>query len=156
MTPEGQLVTEFQPDERIGKILDTQSPKQEFWHVGTAMAYLAVLYDAMRTRWSHTAEEAQPLLDAALALLDFESAMPLDTYLWPSKCKVGWGAGELLRMLVEHRLGDEARCWRRPTAWRSGSPCSRSWTTSCPTAAGRPCTIRLAMASRKWTTATSR
>jgi hypothetical protein len=33
--------------------------------------------------------------------------MPLDTYLWPSKCKVGWGAGELMRVLVQHGLGDD-------------------------------------------------
>jgi hypothetical protein len=72
------------------------------------MAYLAVLFDVMRTRWRHPAEECQPFLDAALALLDFESGMPLDTYLWPSKCKVGWGAGELMRVLVAHRLGDAA------------------------------------------------
>lgn len=31
--------------------------------------------------------------------------MPLETYLWPSKCKVAWGAGELLRVLVEYGLG---------------------------------------------------
>jgi hypothetical protein len=107
MTPEGQLVTNVKPNERIGKIVDTRGPKQEFWQVGTAMAYLVVLYDVMRTRWRHSAEESQPFLDAAMALLDFESAMPLDTYLWPSKCKVGWGAGELLRVLIEHGLGDE-------------------------------------------------
>ena len=106
MTPEGQLLTDVKPNERIGRLVDTQSPKQEFWQVGTAMAYLAGLYDVMRTRWRHSAEEAQPFLDAAMALLDFESAMPLDTYLWPSKCKVGWGAGELLRVLVEHRTRD--------------------------------------------------
>lgn len=108
MTPDGRLVTEVGPGERVSKMLDTQHPKQEFWHVGTAMAYLAVLYDTMRTRWKSTAEQARPYLDAALALLDFESAMPLDTYLWPSKCKVGWGAGELLRVLVQHQLADEA------------------------------------------------
>jgi len=107
MTPEGRLVTEVGPGERVGKVLDTERPKQEFWHVGTAMAYLAVLYDVMRTEWDHAEEDARPLLDAALTLLDFEARMPLDTYLWPSKCKVGWGAGELLRVLVQHGLGDE-------------------------------------------------
>jgi len=110
MTLDGRLVTEIGPGERVSKVVDTQHPKQEFWHVGTAMAYLAVLYDTMRTRWKCTAEEARPYLDAALALLDFESAMPLDTYLWPSKCKVGWGAGELLRILVQYVLADEATC----------------------------------------------
>jgi hypothetical protein len=107
MTPAGELVTRIGPRERIGKVVDTERPKQEFWHVGTAMAYLAVLYDVMRDDWDYLEEKAAPYLDAALALLDFEAAMPLDTYLWPSKCKVGWGVGELLRVLVEHGLGDE-------------------------------------------------
>lgn len=106
MTPAGDLVTEIKPGERIAKLVDTQGPKQEFWNVGTAMAYLAVLYDVMRTRWGSPEDEARPYLDAALALLEFEAAMRLDTYLWPSKCKVAWGAGELLRVLVEHDLGD--------------------------------------------------
>ena len=107
MTPAGELVTEVAPGERISKLLDIQSPKQEFWNVGTAMAYLAMLYDVMRTRWEDNQQRARPYLEAALALLDFESTMPLDTYLWPSKCKVGWGAGELLRVLVRHRVEDE-------------------------------------------------
>jgi len=106
MTPAGQLVTEVGPGQRMGRLLDTDHPKQEFWHVGTAMAYLVVLYDAMRTHWDEDEEKARPYLDAALALLDFESRMRLDTYLWPSKCKVAWGAGELIRVLVEHGLGD--------------------------------------------------
>ncbi|HUT14418.1 MAG TPA: hypothetical protein VMY42_28290 [Thermoguttaceae bacterium] len=107
MTPEGKLVTEVKPGERIGKVVDTQRPKQEFWHLGTAMAYLAVLYDTMRGDWGHGEEDAKAYLDAALALLKFEATMPLDTYLWPSKCKVGWGAGELLRVLVKYRPEDE-------------------------------------------------
>jgi hypothetical protein len=106
-TPDGRLVTEIAPGERIGKLLDTERPKQEFWHVGTAMAYLAVLYDVMLTEWNEAEQKARPYLDAALELLDFESRMPLDTYLWPSKCKVGWGVGELMRVLVQQGLGDE-------------------------------------------------
>jgi len=104
MTPAGELVTEVAPGERILKVVDTHRPKQEFWNVGTAMAYLVDLYEAMRTRWGYAEDQARPYLDAALALLDFEAAMPLDTYLWPSKCKVAWGAGELLRVLVERGL----------------------------------------------------
>jgi len=107
MTLDGRLVTDVQPGQRIAKIVDTRQPKQEFWHVGTAMAYLAALYETMRTRWGRTAEQARPYLDAALALLDFEATMPLDTYLWPSKCKVGWGAGEVLRVLLRFQLADE-------------------------------------------------
>ena len=97
----------FLAGERVYKIVDTGSPKQEFWHVGTSMAYLAVLYDVLRTQWDCSEQKARPYLDAALALLGIEATMPLDTYLWPSKCKVGWGAGELLRVLVQHSLGDE-------------------------------------------------
>ncbi|NQT41311.1 MAG: hypothetical protein HQ581_27735 [Planctomycetes bacterium] len=107
MTPGGELVTDVAPGEKIFKLLDTQSPKQEFWNVGTAMAYLAVLYDVMRSRWDKPEERARPYLDAARTLLDFEATMPLDTYLWPSKCKVGWGAGELLRVLVQYDPADE-------------------------------------------------
>ena len=43
MTPAGELVTEVEPGQRISRVVDTQHPKQEFWNVGTAMAYLAVL-----------------------------------------------------------------------------------------------------------------
>lgn len=103
---EGRLVTEAAAGQRLSRMVDRNSPKQEFWQVGTAMAWLATLYDTLRSRWGTSPEEAQPYLDAALALLEFEAAMPLDTYLWPSKCKVGWGAGELLRVLVKYGLGD--------------------------------------------------
>lgn len=102
MTPDGQLVTDVAPGEAIFKVVDTKHPKQEFWNVGTAMAYLADLYDVARRGWGRGEEETRAYLDAALALLDFETLMPLDTYLWPSKCKVAWGAGELLRVLVTH------------------------------------------------------
>ncbi len=107
MTPDGDLVTDVQPGERICKVVDTRNPKQEFWHAGTSMAYLAVLYDTMLTRWGDSPERARPYLNAAIRLLDFESAMRLDTYLWPSKCKVGWGAGELIKVLIKHGLTDQ-------------------------------------------------
>ena len=102
VTPDGQLVTDVQGGEDIFKVVDNKKPKQEFWHVGTSMAYLAVLYDVMRNRWGESEDRARPYLDAALTLLNFEATRPLDTYLGPSKCKVGWGAGELLRVLVQH------------------------------------------------------
>jgi len=113
VTPSGELVTDVGPGERISKIVDTDHPKQEFWHVGTAMAYLAVLYDVMRSEWGsaedpNAEQRARPYLDAALTLLDFEVTMPLDTYLWPSKCKVGWGAGEMIRVLVKYASGNDA------------------------------------------------
>jgi hypothetical protein len=32
---------------------------------------------------------------------------PLEGYLWPSKCKVGWCTGELLRVLCKYGLGTD-------------------------------------------------
>lgn len=109
MTPAGELVTALPPGSRMSGMVDRREPKQEFWQVGTVMAYLAALYDAMRSQWAYAPPQAQPYLDAALALLDYEDTMPLETYLWPSKCKVGWGAGELLRVLVKYGTGSEAQ-----------------------------------------------
>ncbi len=106
MTPDGRLLTDVGPGERYGKVVDLEGPKQEFWQMGTTIAYLVVLYEAIRDGWGDEAE-AQPYLEAALSLLDFEAAMPLETYLWPSKCKAGWGAGELLRVLRKYDLGTE-------------------------------------------------
>jgi hypothetical protein len=108
VTPGGELVKEVREGERISKTVNNRDPKQEFWQVGTSMAYLCALYEAMRERWGGTEEAASPYLDAAIKLMEFEDTMPLETYLWPSKCKVGWGAGELLRLLIKYRMGGEA------------------------------------------------
>ncbi|HID78029.1 MAG TPA: hypothetical protein EYP56_18795 [Planctomycetaceae bacterium] len=115
MTPDGRLVTEIGPGEAISRRVDNVRPKQEFWQVGTAMAYLADLYEAMHKRWGEPEEKAEPYLEAALRLLEFEATMPLETYLWPSKCKVGWGAAELLRVMIELEVGTEER---RETAYQ--------------------------------------
>jgi len=103
MTPDGDLITDVKPGEKYSKILNNKDAKQEFWHVGTSMAYLASLYDTMKSRWGYSDSASKPYLEAAIELLEFEKTMPLYTYLWPSKCKVGWGAGELLRVLTKHR-----------------------------------------------------
>lgn len=105
MTPEGALITKVKRGEQINGLVNNRDPKQEFWQVGTCMAYLSLLYDVMRERWNHDSREAAPFLEAALQLLAFEASMPLTTYLWPSKCKVGWGAGELLRILCKYQVG---------------------------------------------------
>jgi len=105
MTTEGHLVTDVQEGERIVKTVNNRDPKQEFWQVGTSMAYLCTLYEAMRDRWGYPEATAERYLRSALHLIEFEDKMPLQTYLWPSKCKVGWGAGELLRVLVKYDKG---------------------------------------------------
>jgi hypothetical protein len=107
MTPGGRLIKDVEQGEKIKKILNNNDHKQEFWHVGTCIAYLCVLYEAMMDKWGHRESEAKPYLLSALKLLDFEATMPLYTYLWPSKCKVGWGSGELLRVLLKYGAGSE-------------------------------------------------
>ena len=106
MTPAGKLVTEIPPGEAITHLVDTVAAKQEFWQPGTIMAYLAVLYDAFVSEWKGSKTDGMRYLDSARRLLEFEAGMPLYTYLWPSKCKVGWGAGELLRVLTKYAADD--------------------------------------------------
>jgi len=107
MTTEGKLVTHIGKGEKITKMVNNKDPKQEFWQVGTCMAYLCVLYEKMVDEWGFSEKESAPYLEAALDLLKFEKTMPLYTYFWPSKCKVGWGAGELLRSLSKYRIKEE-------------------------------------------------
>ena len=107
MTPGGELVTDVADGVRIGQVVDRHSAKQEFWQVGTTMAFLAAYYETACGQWNCSEADVRPYLDAALELLAFEDAMPLDTYLWPCKCKVAWGAGEVLRVLIERGLGTD-------------------------------------------------
>jgi hypothetical protein len=104
----GRLITEVGPGERIFKTVNNWDANQMGWNVGCAMAFLGNLYDTMLERWGFDAQAAQPYLDAALALVDFEDTMPVYTYYYPSKCKIVWGAGVLLRVLLKHSLGSEA------------------------------------------------
>jgi hypothetical protein len=106
MTPAGELITEAEPGQRYSRVVQAMEPKQEFWQTGTTMAYLAVLYEAVREQWGGEAQ-ARPYLEAALELLPFDAMQPLEGYLWPSKCKVGWGTGELLRVLCKYGLGTD-------------------------------------------------
>ena len=104
---QGNLKLQFaDPDSILGTV-NLVDAKQEFWQVGVVMSYLAQLYDVMRTRWGYNETETQPLLKMALELNEFESRMPLYTYRYPSKCKVAWGAGELLRVLCKYHLGTQ-------------------------------------------------
>ena len=49
MTPAGALVSDVKPGGRMAGLVNNRDAKQEFWQVGTVMAYLALLYDKMRT-----------------------------------------------------------------------------------------------------------
>ena len=91
MTPDGLLVTDVAPGERYGNVVDLVAPRQEFWQVGTAMAFLVDLYEAMATRWDAPEAEARPYLDAAIMLLEFERRMPLETYLVGQQMQGGVG-----------------------------------------------------------------
>jgi hypothetical protein len=102
-----ELITDVRPGEKIFKTVNNWDANQAGWNVGIAMALLGDLYDAMRERWGYNPEAAQPYLDAALSLLDFEDTMPVYTYHFLSKCKVAWGAGVLLRVLLKYGLGTE-------------------------------------------------
>jgi len=103
VTPEGNLIIDIKHGEKIGGIVDNKAPKQDFWQVGTVIAYLAVLYEKALENWGYKQAKVQTYLDNALILLVFEDTMPLYTYQWPSKCKVGWGTGELLRILIKYK-----------------------------------------------------
>jgi hypothetical protein len=107
MTPDGKLVTTVKPGKKISSLVDNIAPAQEFWQIGTTIAYLTDLYEKMVEDWGYSEDKAQVYLDNAFLLLDFEDTMPLYTYLWPSKCKVGWGAGEILRVMLKFGKGTD-------------------------------------------------
>ena len=103
----GELITDVAPGENIFRTVNNWDANQPGWMVGCAMVLLADLYDTMREKWKYEAREAQPYLEAALSLLDFEDTMPVYTYFWPSKCKIAWGTGMLLRVLLKYKQGTE-------------------------------------------------
>ncbi len=80
------------PIERVEEMIEVN-----YW--GTVYAVEAVLPHMLSQKKGH-------IVIVSSAAAGASSTMPLDTYLWPSKCKVGWGAGELLRVLVRHRPED--------------------------------------------------
>ncbi len=92
-----ELVTETTPGEEINCFVDTVKAKQQFYHVGTAMAALAQAYLAIGT---------PRYLGAALGLAQFEARLNPAGLLWPSYCKIGWGVAELYSItgLPEHRV----------------------------------------------------
>lgn len=103
----GALITDIRPGEKIFRTVNNWDANQMGWNIGCAMAFLADLYDTARDKCGFSVQAAQKYLDAGLALADFEDTMPLYTYYYPSKCKVAWGAGNLLRILNKYGLGTE-------------------------------------------------
>jgi hypothetical protein len=107
---DGTLDTEVGPGEEYNKVLRNQPTLQANypgWVTGCCIAFLSDLYDALLTQWSAPEDEASPYLDSAQKLAGYEALMPLETYLFPSKCKVAWGAGRLLSVLLAHESRDE-------------------------------------------------
>lgn len=104
---DGALIIDVGAGEKIFKTINNRDANQMGWNIGCAIALLADVYDALRGTWGYAPDEAQVYLDAALAMLDFEDSMPLYTYFYPSKCKVVWGAAQLLRTLLRYGLAAE-------------------------------------------------
>jgi len=93
----GKLATECGPGDCLNTFIDVVGTKQHFYHIGTAMAFLADLYKAT---------QESRYLEAAEELADFERRLNPVGLRWPSYCKIGWGAGELYGATgkPEHRI----------------------------------------------------
>lgn len=100
----GKLLTEHTPATAWAVLVDHRSGSQFGWIVGACMAFLADFYDAMACAPDVDLARAARYLNAALVLADFENGAPLETYFYPSKCKIAWGAGRLLSVLASHDL----------------------------------------------------
>jgi hypothetical protein len=117
---DGLLVTDVEPGSEFDYLIDMgASAIQATWRLGISMGFLADLYDTIVLRWPASEEKAEVYLDAALRLLEFQSRMPVEAYVTLNACKLAWGAGRLLDVLLKHGLGDLAtydrlyRCARR-------------------------------------------
>jgi|GEM_PF-762473 len=95
----GALITQTTESDRVERVLDRSVPNQFGWVLGAAMAFLADVHHACLD-WALGDDVADRYLAAALQLLRFESSWPLESYFFPSKCKVAWGAGRLLSILA--------------------------------------------------------
>lgn len=94
-TADGELDTEFPPGADFGRVVSFDRVNQAGWVIGCAAAFLTDLAD------SDGHASADEYLNAAVRLMEFEDQMPLETYFYPSKCKVAWGAGRLLEYLSD-------------------------------------------------------
>lgn len=106
MDMDGDLITDIDSDNPNATV-NLVDRAQPTWQTGTIMAYLSVLYDTMREKWNYSDSDAEKYLMATYPVIEFEDRMPYYTYFWPSKCKVAWGAGELLRVLLKYGKGDD-------------------------------------------------
>jgi hypothetical protein len=82
------LSTRPEPGGKINCYVDTVGEKQQFYHIGTAMAALANFY---------ILDGGSKYLESATRLGDFERRLNPAGPLWPSYCKIGWGAAALYR-----------------------------------------------------------
>jgi hypothetical protein len=82
----GELVTEPPDGQNLNCLVDTVGTKQHFYYFGCSMAALADLY---------LAGHGEKYLEAAKTLSEFVNRLNSEALLWPSYCKVGWGAAEL-------------------------------------------------------------
>jgi len=85
----GKLITKVPANMSWCFAVSSAKPKQEFWQFGAIMAALTKL----RGRYLHS----------ALELLGFESTMLPESCEWPQKCKLAWGAGEILKSTARTR-----------------------------------------------------
>jgi hypothetical protein len=106
----GDLITQVSPGEKINKTVNNRDANQMGWNLGCALAFLADLYAALRhdqTRSDPTGRTYQEYIKAILTICQFEDTMPLETYFYPSKCKVVWGTGRVLDIFLRYGLAIE-------------------------------------------------
>jgi len=102
----GELVTPdhpLYPSDYNGQV-NLESAKQEFWQVGTTIAYLCNLYDKRKGNVVGEGGVMDSYLAAAERLLEFADQFNGECYDWASMCKCAWGAGEYLRVVSERNL----------------------------------------------------
>lgn len=82
----GECIAKFPPGLGIAYFADRKRSKQHFFYAGAIMGFLSDIYRATGQN---------KYLDGARTLFDFERGMNSRGFVWPSKCKVGWGAALL-------------------------------------------------------------
>jgi len=107
----GELITHVGPGEKIIKTVNNRDANQMGWNLGCALAFLADLYAALHHEPSvsdATSDRTyQEYIKAILTICQFEDTMPLESYFYPSKCKVVWGTGRVLDVFLRYGLATE-------------------------------------------------